>query len=82
MLAAGLILGLVGFAVSAQFVTVEGLEPPYWMTMIGAILLKIRSLADEAPAAVPGPSKRAVPLAPAVAVPLRPRPTLVRPPTR
>jgi O-antigen ligase len=80
MLAAGLILGLVGFAVSAQFVTVEGLEPPYWMTMIGAILLKIRSLATEAPAAVPAASKRAVPLAPAVA--LRPRPTLVQPPTR
>jgi O-antigen ligase len=80
LFAAGLILGLVGFAVSAQFVTVEGLEPPYWMTMIGAILLKSRSLAEEAPAVVPEPSKKAVPLAPAIA--LRPRQTLVRPPAR
>jgi O-antigen ligase len=80
LFAAGLILGLVGFAVSAQFVTVEGLEPPYWMTMIGAILLKSRSLANEAPGVVPAPSKKAVPLAPAIA--LRPRPTLIRPPTR
>jgi hypothetical protein len=76
LFAAGLILGLVGFAVSAQFVTVEGLEPPYWIAMIGAILLKVRSLATEPPLTVPEASKRAVAVAPRVTP--RPRPTPVR----
>jgi putative inorganic carbon (hco3(-)) transporter len=80
LFAAGLILGLVGFAVSAQFVTVEGLEPPYWITMIGAILLKSRSVPNETLVAVPEASTK--PVSRSAAVPLRPRPTLIRPPAR
>jgi probable O-glycosylation ligase (exosortase A-associated) len=39
------IVALAGFAVSAQFVTVEGLELPYYITLIGAGVLKLSSLA-------------------------------------
>ena len=37
------IAALVGFAVSASFVTVKGVEPPYYVAMIGAGLLKLAS---------------------------------------
>jgi probable O-glycosylation ligase (exosortase A-associated) len=40
-------VSLVGFAVSAQFVTLTGLEVPYYVTLIGAGLLKITSPATE-----------------------------------
>jgi putative inorganic carbon (hco3(-)) transporter len=42
-LAAGVALGLVGFAVSAQFVTVTGLEVPYYLTLVGLILVRLRT---------------------------------------
>jgi putative inorganic carbon (hco3(-)) transporter len=35
------IAALVGFAVSAQFVTVEGLELPYYIALVGAGVLKL-----------------------------------------
>jgi len=37
------IAALVGFAVSACFVTVEGVEPPYYVALIGVGLLKLAS---------------------------------------
>ncbi|MCE9552264.1 MAG: O-antigen ligase family protein [Planctomycetes bacterium] len=37
------IAALVGFAVAASFVTVKGVEPPYYIAMIGAGLLKLAS---------------------------------------
>ncbi|MCE9556476.1 MAG: O-antigen ligase family protein [Planctomycetes bacterium] len=42
---AGLVLtSIVGFAVTASFVTVEGVEPPYYIAMLGAGLLKLKSM--------------------------------------
>jgi len=34
--------GLTGFIISAQFVSMEGLEVPYYLAMVGAAALKIR----------------------------------------
>jgi probable O-glycosylation ligase (exosortase A-associated) len=41
-LARMVVVGLAGFAVSAQFVSLEGLEPPYYLALIGAGLLKVQ----------------------------------------
>jgi O-antigen ligase len=38
--AMGVILSIVGFAVAGQFVTLTGLEIPYYTTMVGVVLLK------------------------------------------
>ena len=38
------IAALIGFAVSASFVSVEGVEPPYYVALIGAGLLKLSSV--------------------------------------
>ena len=40
VLASGVILSITGFAVSGQFVSVPGLEVPYYITMLGAAMLK------------------------------------------
>ena len=40
ILASGVILAIVGFAVSGQFVSVPGLEVPYYIVMLGAGMLK------------------------------------------
>ncbi len=40
VLASGVILAIVGFCVSGQFVSVPGLEVPYYVTMLGAAMLK------------------------------------------
>jgi probable O-glycosylation ligase (exosortase A-associated) len=40
ILASGVILAIVGFCVSGQFVSVPGLEVPYYVTMLGAAMLK------------------------------------------
>jgi O-Antigen ligase/Family of unknown function (DUF5935) len=40
ILASGVILAIVGFAVSGQFVSVPGLEVPYYIVMLGAAMLK------------------------------------------
>lgn len=50
------ITSLAGFAVAAQFITMEGLETPYYITLIGAVVLKLSSveegaLADDAQSA-------------------------------
>ena len=39
MFAAGIIVSLVGYAVSAQFVSLIGLESPFYVAMVGAVLL-------------------------------------------
>jgi O-antigen ligase len=42
--ATGVVLAVVGFAVAGQFVSLTGLETPYYMTLVGVVLLKSRSL--------------------------------------
>jgi O-antigen ligase len=42
-LARGVILAIVGFAVAGQFVSAPGLEPPYYVTMVGVALLRTKS---------------------------------------
>jgi probable O-glycosylation ligase (exosortase A-associated) len=51
-LARAVIASLVGFAVSAQFVSLDLLEHPYYVCMVGACLLKLESAqpVDEEPA--------------------------------
>lgn len=44
------IASFTGFMVSAQFVSLEGLELPYYITMIGAGTLKLQSARQPAPA--------------------------------
>ncbi|MBI3469479.1 MAG: O-antigen ligase family protein [Planctomycetes bacterium] len=41
------IASLVGFAVSAQFVSLEGLETPYYVVLLGTGALKLHSLAQQ-----------------------------------
>jgi probable O-glycosylation ligase (exosortase A-associated) len=43
-LARMVIASIIGFAVAAQFVTLEGLEAPYYITLIGAGVLKLESV--------------------------------------
>jgi putative inorganic carbon (hco3(-)) transporter len=40
LLASGVILSVIGFAVAGQFVSVPGLEVPYYITMLGTAMLK------------------------------------------
>ncbi|WP_166826758.1 O-antigen ligase family protein [Thalassoroseus pseudoceratinae] len=42
-IASMVISSLIGFIVSAQFVTVEAVEIPYYVTLLGAIVLKLQS---------------------------------------
>jgi O-antigen ligase len=51
--ATGIILCIVGYALSAQFVSLMGIEAPFWVTMVGAVLLKIRSVPEVVPAQAP-----------------------------
>jgi O-antigen ligase len=46
-LACGVIASLVGFVISAQFVTLIGLETPYYVALIGAGVLKLTSQAAQ-----------------------------------
>jgi O-antigen ligase/polysaccharide polymerase Wzy-like membrane protein len=67
MIATGIILSIVGFCVSANFVSLRGLEPPIYITMSAVILLKLRT----APVPVPGAAlaaKRALALRPRIPV--------------
>jgi len=75
-LAFGIILSIIGYCVSAQFVTLEGLETPYYMAMLAVVLLKRDGLASNAAPA----SERPAPLVPSFAgvVPVRPAPRLPR----
>ena len=47
VLALGVILGLIGFAVSAQFVTIQGLETPYYVVMAAVVLVRAQKTATE-----------------------------------
>jgi probable O-glycosylation ligase (exosortase A-associated) len=51
IVAMGLIMSIVGFAVAGQFVSLAGLEIPYYTTMIGVVLLRQRAAALPAVAA-------------------------------
>jgi O-antigen ligase len=35
--------GIVGFAVAAQFLTLSGMEAPYYVVLVGAVALKLSS---------------------------------------
>jgi hypothetical protein len=41
------VAGLIGFAIAAQFVSLYGLEVPYYIALIGAGVLKLSSTAAE-----------------------------------
>ncbi len=52
-----LVTSLVGFMVASQFVTVVGMEVPYFTVLVGAATLRLRDLhRQEAPAPVPEPA--------------------------
>jgi O-antigen ligase len=48
MIARMSVAALAGFFVSSQFVTIEMLEPPYYVTLIGAASLKLASIREPA----------------------------------
>jgi len=50
--ASGLIMSIVGFCVAGQFVSLGGLEIPYYSAMIGVVMLKRQTALRPAPAAV------------------------------
>jgi probable O-glycosylation ligase (exosortase A-associated) len=50
--ASGLIMSIVGFGVAGQFVSLGGLEIPYYAAMIGVVLLKQHRAIHPAPASV------------------------------
>lgn len=52
-LATGVLIALSGFFVSAQFVTMIGLETPYYVAMVALAMLKFSALPAAAPVAVP-----------------------------
>ena len=54
VLATGVVLSIVGFSVAAQFVSVPGLEVPYYMAMLGAAMLKTKTQ-QTVPARAPAP---------------------------
>ena len=56
VIAAGIVLSIVGYAVSAQFVTLQHLEVPYYTVMCAVVILK-SSLADAERARVVVPSQ-------------------------
>jgi O-antigen ligase len=43
------IAALIGFAVSAQFVSLTTLEVPYYIALIGAVVLKLRGTPEHEP---------------------------------
>jgi O-antigen ligase len=53
VLAAGLIVSLVAYVVSAQFVTLQRLEIPFYMVMLGVLLMNKKDIAVAAPVTVP-----------------------------
>lgn len=63
MLAAAVVMAVVGFAVSAQFVSLEGLEMPFYIVMAGVVLLKTRSqlATSVAPSVLPSPAPVGLP---------------------
>ena len=61
--ATGVILSIVGFAVGGQFVSAPGLEPPYYVALLGVALLKSRSAVALAPTAATAKPMSAKPAA-------------------
>ncbi|MER3414791.1 MAG: hypothetical protein C4297_01060 [Gemmataceae bacterium] len=49
-IARAVIAGITGFAISGQFVSLEGLELPYYIILLGAVALKLAPVATLAPA--------------------------------
>lgn len=68
-MATGLVLSIVGFVVSGQFVSVQGVELPYYVAMTGMALLKGTSPAIEAASA---PARVAIARRPLGVVAVRP----------
>jgi probable O-glycosylation ligase (exosortase A-associated) len=54
ILASGVVLGIVGYMAAGQFVSVQGLEVPYYLVMLGAAMLKAQPV--PAPVAAPIPT--------------------------
>lgn len=75
-LATGVLVGTVGYVVSAQFVSLEGLETPYYIVMSGVGLL--RSLPVRSAETVPAPARSV----PATRIAPRPIPARVPPSPR
>ncbi len=71
--ASGLVMSIIGFAVAGQFVSLGGLEIPYYSAMIGVVLMRQTAELKAPPATshslhrVPKPPARP-PLRPAVAM--------------
>ena len=72
-LAGMVICSLVGFVVSAQFVTIESLEIPYYVGLIGACVLKVHGSRRPATALAVAPPNHPAAL-PGLAPPPPPRP--------
>jgi putative inorganic carbon (HCO3(-)) transporter len=73
-LALGVILGIIGFIVSAQFVTIQGLETPYYVVMAAVVLVGTpKPVAQVVEQPVPKPTGFR-PRQPALGLPPRPRP--------
>ncbi len=63
-LARMVVSGLIGFAVAAQFVSLEGLELPYYVALVGAGVLKLCSVSPPANGYVAPPASARIPLTP------------------
>ncbi|MFN8065265.1 MAG: O-antigen ligase family protein [Vicinamibacterales bacterium] len=78
--AIGVVLGVIGFVTSGQFVSVVGLEAPYYVVLVGVVVMRTSEhLAVHAPVAVPvrpGPIQAGVPSRPrtSAAMPTQRRP--------
>jgi len=61
LLAAGVMMSMVGYIVSAQFVSLQGLEVPYYFAFVGVGLVKrpFRPTVDEKQLVAPTPMSRA-----------------------
>lgn len=80
--ALGVVLSVVGFGVAGQFVSVPGLEVPYYVVMVGAAVLKHRT-SNEAKAVAVAPTPRIPsPMTPASRMPARPVVTPMPAPSR
>ena len=80
-IATGVVLSIVGFAAAGQFVSAPALEPPYYVVMVGAALLKATpGKAHRRAEATPTPHPSLSPLAPQLSIP-RLTPTGPAPPS-
>ena len=53
ILASGVVLGIVGYMAAGQFVSVQGLEVPYYLVMLGAAMLKAQPVPAPVEAPIP-----------------------------